>query len=545
MHAVIAGRRLLIAAGLTLASGFVHAAPPAPPTPGAIGETLKQPPALQPPPPAPQIGAPERQAPTAPARGATLTVSHFVFSGNTLYSQDELAGLIADYLNKPITLAQVYEAADKVSDFYVRHGYSLASVTVPAQKVKDGTIRLEVIEGRVGKIGFEGNSRYHDGLLRGFVSHTHPDQVYQSAPLEKDLQTLNSLPGLAARAVIQPGTDYGTSDVMVKVQEDPIDGYAVLDNYGRKDSGQYRVSASVTVNNPFEVADQLQVLGTHADANLLNYGYVDYNVPIGYGGLRFDANYGHAYFKTPAFLTSGKNNNLQLSLMQPFWRTPVDQLTASAGLIHTDANALLSGVPIPGTSANVNLLNLGATYSHIWSNSAVTQYIGSLHTNFNQSDAGDLNRRERLRLEINAQHLQPLPWWKLQALAQVDGVYSPDPLVDTEQFSIGGPTSIRGFPASEARGDRGFFGQFTLRRPFAAGPVSLVPRIYADSGRVKTLGFAPTPDTSNSLTSAGLGSDVIYRTLDLKVDWAYPLDSRPVSDGRDHGRVYAALTAGF
>ncbi len=98
--------------------------------------------------------------------------------------------------------------------------------------------------------------------------------------------------------MIQPGAEYGTSDVTVKVQEDPIDGYVVLDNYGRKDSGEYRASASVTLNNPSRVADQLQVLGTHSDNNLLNYGYVDYSVPMNFSGLRLDLNYGHAYFAT-------------------------------------------------------------------------------------------------------------------------------------------------------------------------------------------------------------------------------------------------------
>jgi len=180
----------------------------------------------------------------------------------------------------------------------------------------------------------------------------------------------------------------------------------------------------------------------------------------------------------------------------------------------------------------------------------VTQYILSLHSNLMKNSTEELiqpvadRNHERVRLEINAQHLQPLPA-RLQLLGQIDGVYSPDPLADTEQFSIGGPTSIRGFPTSEARGDRGFYTQLTLRRPFAAGPVNLIPRIYGDTGLVRTLRYGPVMGSSEHLSSAGLGADLTYRTLDLKVDWAYPLNSTPVSDGRDDGRVYASLSAGF
>jgi len=127
----------------------------------------------------------------------------------------------------------------------------------------------------------------------------------------------------------------------------------------------------------------------------------------------------------------------------------------------------------------------------------------------------------------------------------VDAVYSPDPLADTEQMSIGGPTTVRGFPTSEARGDRGFFGQLTFRRPWTFGKAAVVPRIYIDTGLVDSKNFAPVPRHRDSLTGTGIGADLIYRTVDLKVDWSYPLDSKPVSDGRDDGRVYASLTIGF
>ena len=534
---------LLFLAGLgVLPAAATLAAPPVPepPTPGAIGDTLKQPPQLQPPAAAP-IATPQSRAPTGAAQGPTLVVSSFVFSGNTVFSGEQLAPLVAGYLNRPISLGQLYEAADKVAEFYASRGYALASVNLPAQKVKDGVVRLEVIEGRIGRIGFDGNHTYSSALLGRFVTETQPQQVYRTAPLEQDLQTLNALPGLAARAVIRPGASYGTSDLTVKVEETPLSGYVVLDNYGRKDSGEYRVSADVTLNNPFRIGDQVQVLGTHADNNMLNYGYIDYNLPLVWG-LRADLNYGRAYFRVTSFDTTGYNNNYQFTLSKPWLRTSVDTFSTSAGFIHTEANADLAGFALSNT--NVNLLNLGLSYAHTWLDGAVTQYIASIHSNFSPPSDNRPNG-EPFRFEINAQHLQPLPA-RLQILLQVDAVVSPDPLPDTEQLSIGGPSSIRGFPTSEARGDRGYYGQLSLRRPYTFGRLAFVPRIYWDTGEVTQLTLIEgQPNNSQSLSSAGVGADWIYRTFDLKVDWSYPFDGKPVSDGRDSGRVYAALTAGF
>lgn len=551
MHAGKGARRLLVLAGAGILPVCAQAAPPTPPpgtpTPGAIGDSLKPPATLQPPVQTPGITPPRNPAAAqGGAQGATLTVTHFSFSGNTLFGDAVLAPLVAEYVNHPITLAQLYEAADKVADFYAHEGYSLASVNVPAQKVKDGDVRLEVIEGRIGKIGFEGEHWYREEILHDFARHVRPGQVYRNGPLEQDLQALNALPGLAARAVIQPGAGYGSSDIAMKVQESPIDGYVVTDNYGRKDTGEYRLSASVTVNNPGRIADQLTVLGTHSSDNRLNYGYFDYNAPLNFRGTRFDVNFGHAYFDAAPFNVPGRNNNLQLNLLQSWVRTSTDTFSTSAGFLHSDGNADFAGAALSHT--NINLLNLGLSWSHIWADSAMTQYSASVHTNFSHSYddhsiIGGYRDRELLRLELNMQHLQPLPA-RLQLLALVDTVYSPNPLADTEQMSIGGPTTVRGFPASEARGDRGFFGQLTLRRPWTFGKLALVPRVYVDTGVVVAKHFG-MPNTHSSLTSAGTGADLIYRSVDLKVDWAYPFDSKPVSDGRNDGRVYAALSVGF
>ncbi|MBL6750944.1 MAG: ShlB/FhaC/HecB family hemolysin secretion/activation protein [Nevskia sp.] len=511
-------------------------------TPGAITETLKQPPQLQPPGPAPQVSAPPKAPSPGATKGPTIVVRQFVFSGNTLFKDEELAAQVTSYLGHPISLGELYEAADKVAEYYSAAGYTLASVAVPAQKIKDGVVRLEVIEGHVGAIGFDGNRRYSANTLQSFVTHTRSGEVYKTGPLEKDLQNLNGLPGLAARAVLKPGAKYGTSDVTIKTQETIFSGNLVVDNYGRKDVGRYRESATVTLYNPTGIGDQLTVLGTHSTTNQLNYGYVDYSVPLDSSGLRFDANYGYARFRVaPPFPVGGRNVNLELSLQQPWVRTTTDTFSTTAGYINTRANADLTGLSIANT--RLNLFELGGTFAHVWNGGAVTQYVFNIHTNFTSGTLADRNR-ERFRFEIDGQHVQPLPW-RLQLLGHIDAVYSPDPLADTEQMSIGGPTSIRGFQSSEARGDRGYFAQLTLRRPFGMGPVTLVPRVFGDSGRVTIVDPPPKSATGNSLTSAGVGGDVLYRTAQIKVDWSYPLDSRPVSDGRNHGRVFAAVSVGF
>jgi hemolysin activation/secretion protein len=541
----------------TLAPLTVFAADPAPPTPGSISDTLKRPPELQAP-AAPSISAPPARPAVPAEQGPTIAVTRFEFTGNTIYDRDTLAGLVQDYVDRRITLGELYQAADRVADYYYGHGYLLASVNVPAQTISDGVVRLEVIEGRIGKRVYEGNKSYSKDGLDRYLSHVQPGQVYTSAPLERDLQTLNALPGLAARAVLKPGEEYGTSDVTVKIKEKRIEGAAFIDNFGRHDVGEFRYSASLAVNNVFGLGDRLQLLGLHSNTNRLNYGYGAWSMPMNTAGLRFNADVGYAEFKVAdPFKVTGRNRNVDANLEQAWVRTLNDTFITTAGVTHTNANADLSGRPFKDT--NVTVLNAGGTYTHVWPDAAVTQYVASLHSSFHKAGPVDPASaegvdHERVRFELNGQHLQPLPWWRLQALINVDAVYSPDPLPDTEQVSIGGPTSVRGFEPSELRGDRGFFAQLSLRRPFTLGPVLLAPRVFGDTGEVTLLN--PNPGTAklgfgevltkDSISSAGAGFDLAYRTLSFKLDWAYPLDSRSlIADGRDGGRVYGLLSASF
>jgi hemolysin activation/secretion protein len=526
-----------------LACGGVAAAAPTPPTPGSIGDTLKLSPSLQVPAPAPEVTQNPRRTNEAPAGDeASITVSHFTLVGNTLFTAEQLAPLLADFLNRPITLAQLYEAADRITDYYVAHGYTLGSAMVPAQTVRDGEVTLRIIEGRIGEIRFENNDDYTDQCLLAFMTHTQPGNVYRSDDLQHDLFTLNDLPGLKTRAVLTPGTEFGTSDIVVKTAQKHFDVDAGIDNYGRKDVGEYRYSLGLTLNNPGRIGDQVQLLVLHSNTDRLNYGSAAYNAPIGHDGWRVGASYGRALFDVDyPFYTAGKNETGSLEANKTWLHTATTVAATSIGWMFTNADVDLSGLPFSATG--VHLVTLGANGSQLWRNGAFSQLVGSVHTDFRQATPENHNH-ERIRLELNAQHLQPLPA-RLQILGELDGVYSPDPLADTEQMSIGGPTTVRGFPPTEVRGDRGWYARATLRRPFRLGAFALIPRVFADTGAVNILDHAAGAKSRDSLSGAGAGADLDYRQYSLHIDWAYPLDSTPVSDNRDDGRVYLSLAASF
>lgn len=521
-------------------------------TPGQVGDTLKKPIELQPVKPAPTVQTQPQEAPQAAAAGKTLTVEKFEFAGNTLFSGSELTALIKDYLNRPVTLLDIFEAADKVADFYVSKGYTLASVNVPPQKIEQGTVRLLVSEGRIARITAEDNKLYTTEQITDQLGDIRPGTVYQGSTLAERVRNLNTLPGLQAKAIVKPGERYGTSDLVIKTVEDPVSGSLIVDNFGRESIGEIRFSAFAQVNNPLKVGDQLQLLLLRSEDNLLRYGYAAYSLPVNYSGTRLNLSYGAAEFDVAGTgaTVDGENRSMRATIDHPVLVTPNSRLSISLGASRTVANSDFGGITFSDTA--INLAEIGANFSYNHANLAVTQAVLSVASNFDELERADLtpplgerlNANQIFRGELDIQHLRPLVKG-FQLYLHANGVFSPDPLSDITSFSLGGPNSIRGYPASEVRGDRGYFGTVAVNFPINFGGVRLVPRVFVDTGMVYVVDPGPADFDNKSLTSVGFGTDLQYQRISAKLDLAFPREERDASDDRDDGRLFGSLAVSF
>jgi hemolysin activation/secretion protein len=116
---------------------------------------------------------PTRPAPTIkndePARPALkpedtprFVLQRFRVTGNTVFSEPELTGLVREYVGKEVSFADLEQATARISRYYREHGYRVARAYIPAQVIKtDGVVEIAVIEGRYGKVNL--NNRSHVG----------------------------------------------------------------------------------------------------------------------------------------------------------------------------------------------------------------------------------------------------------------------------------------------------------------------------------------------------------------------------------------------
>ncbi len=547
---VVSARTLTRGAAFSVLTAVSLAAAAQPITPGGVQDTLKQTPEVQPVPRLTPTASESLLRPSSAPPGASrnITVTHFEFAGNTIYSSEELGRLVSSYTQRPITLIELYEAADKVTDFYVRRGYALASALVPAQKVTEGTVRLEVIEGRIGSVRYEGIKHYAEDDL-GYFLDTAEGRVYSAPEFEQHLRTVDGLPGLDVRARLQPGSEYGSSDVVVLAKETPFEGRAFIDNGGTRNIGVFRSGAQLTLNNPLGAADQLSLTALRSENALLKYGAGSYSLPTGVGASRVSVSYGHAEFDVAGAFSgvSGSSSTARAELFVPVFDTSIDQLSVIAAVNNTKADTDFGGVTF--NKSQVMVLEVGGTFTRTAANRAVTQLSALLGSNFTGYNATTDTASQPLKIDLDLQQLTPLPY-QLQLLSRAQFVYGIEPLPDTQKFSVGGPSSVRGYAPSEARGDWGYLAQLTLRRNFLlAGALAAAPRLFFDAGSVRQhqsdrfpLGARPQ---DISLASAGFGLFLGYRNLSANLDYAIPVTDTPVSDGKEDGRFYGSFSVAF
>ncbi|MFH1020787.1 MAG: ShlB/FhaC/HecB family hemolysin secretion/activation protein [Pseudomonadota bacterium] len=527
-----------IAAGLSLALlalAPLSTALAQPPTPGAVEESLRPRPAQPDKDIVPEVHPPAPPRPAPPADERRVRIDRFTITGNTIFSEEELRNLILDREGTELTLTEIYGLADRLTEFYQAHGYSLTTVTVPAQRMLDGVLRLEVVEGRVGKLVFEGNQRYDDAFLTRQLDLLDPGTILRFADLEGEVLLLNDLPGLVARSVLLPGEEYGTTDINLRMEEKPVAASAVLDNSGRKVIGQWRLGADFTINNPLQFGDVLGLGYTHSQSNLLRQGRFSYGFPVLPDGSRMNLSYSRAEYDVgkefAALDITGTSETARIQFSHPFLRSRRKNLSATVGAAHVRGQSDMMALPM--SDDEISFLEAGLNYSLRNGSGGLTSLSGQVATNFrSNTDGSDSNALPpRLELHGDYEHLFGQGW---SAFLRGEAVLSNDSLPDSNKYGLGGPASVRGFVSSQIRGDQGTMGSFEIRRGLSLAPADLLLRTFVDTGKVYY--EIPLADGSDSdtLASAGIGMTVSFTgkyILDLQ--WATPIDGKDAGDGLD------------
>lgn len=511
----------------------------------------------------PSISIEQRPAASSAVADETrIRVNSLRITGAQQFAAADLLALTG-FVPGEMSLADLQRLADRITTHYRSRGYFVAQAYLPAQDIKDGAVTVAVNEGRFGAVTLRNTSNLSDGRSATALDGVRSGDVIATEPLETRLLLLSDVPGIAVRSQLVPGATPGTSDLIVDVTPGRrVTGSVDADNGGNRYTGEYRVGATVNLNNPLGLGD-VASLRLLTSGSGLQYARASYQLQVGkgqvgvaYSALRYElgrefaplqahgtARVASVFGRYPLRRSRDHNVYAQLEYNAKTFEDRVDSIPSA-----TDRKSGVWLASLYGDHRDrVGGLGLSA-----WSLSLSSGSIDIQTPAARAADAATARSQGHFnKLSFSAMRLQTLGG-PFSAYASINGQVASKNLDVSEKMSLGGMNGVRAYPEGEAYADEGvlitlegrmLLTQLSQRVP---GQVQLVA--FVDAGTV-TRDKNPWAAGANDRTLYGAGVGVNWSHAGdflVRASYARRLGSEPATSAPDKsGRLWVQLVKNF
>jgi hemolysin activation/secretion protein len=441
------------------------------------------------------------------------------FDQSKFITPAELDEIASKYIGKNVDIASLLQLVADINAIYTARGIVTGIATLPDQDAKGGIVKIKLTEGRLQKTSIEGNKQTRTDYILQRVGKPE-GEVLDVPKLNRDVTWFNRTNDVQIKALLQPGTSFGLTDLQFAVIEPPIDTLQLFtDNQGAENTGRWEGGAFYKRHGLFGVDDRLTFYGVRSDGNL--NGNVAYSIPVNVWGGRAGVSYTEGKIKIVqgpfvALDVTGRSSQAAVNFSQPLWVTQDWLVLFNAAETEGKTVSRFATVDVTNdhydkATAGVSVTKSGNTYSitvspavnyvawqdHVLGNNrAFNTYTGSLLAS---STAGPANFSTNV-----------LASWQ----------YTQEKLLPGDQiFSIGGPTTVRGYPSNSASGDSGYYFNAELHYNWSQWLRGFDTYIFTDWGAV----YSTFPGITE-LASVGVGFSWTYASfMTFEANYATPL----------------------
>lgn len=471
--------------------------------------------------------------------------------GETIFrlSQDNSVSQVSEGCS--VTLAELTEISDKITQLYLSKGYITSrAVVLQEQTVTNPNreVEIKVYEGSIVEIKVEGTQRVKPEYIRSRIrlaglNPLRKDKLEEqlillrSDPLFKNVEASLRSPGA--------GSKFGESIVIVRVTEaEPFKAVIGIDNYSPPSVGSEKFGVGLGYRNLIVSGDQISAAYNRSTTGGLNLYDFNYRLPVNpmNGTVQLRAAINNSKITDPEFAQlniRGDSNLYEISYRQPLVRSLKEEFALSFGFSYQDGQTFLFdnrpfrfGIgPDQNGVSRTSVFRFGQDYVKRDLRGAWTlQSQFSLGTGLFDGTINDhpIPDSRFFSWFGQVQRVQQLSQ-NQQLIAGIDLQLTPNSLLPSQQFIIGGGQSVRGYRQNARSGDNGFRfsveDQITVVRN-EAGLATLQLAPFIDVGAVWN-----NPDNPNNsslpsqrfLSSAGLG--LLWQPLpklNVRLDYGIP-----------------------
>jgi hemolysin activation/secretion protein len=470
----------------------------------------------------------------------TITVKEFNVVGSTVFSKEELEKATENFINKPITLPELYQARSAITDLYIKKGYITSGAYIPEQTMRSGVVTIQVVEGRLEDIEVSGTRRLNRNYIRSRIQVATPPPLNRERLLEA-LQVLQLNPLIRnLSAELTAGSRPGTSILQLKIVEaKTFNTQIALDNGRSPSVGSFRRRLEVSEANLLGWGDGVSIGYTNTDGS--NAWDIGYTLPLNPYNGTLSFNYGTTssdVIEEPFNILDIQSSSryYELTFRQPISQTPTEEFTLGLTASRRESEASYVEdfrIPFPSLGADEGRTKVSALrFFQEWTSrnsrqviAARSQFsfgIGAFDATINAEEPDS----RFLAWQGQAQ------WVRLLApdtllLLRANTQIATTSLLPIEQFGTGGLGSVRAYRQDFLLTDNAVFASAEVQLPIlrssrSRNVLQLTP--FLDFG----YGWNSDRENPDPNTLAALGLGLQWRQgdrLSARLDWGVPLVS--------------------
>ncbi|MCL2485163.1 MAG: BamA/TamA family outer membrane protein [Endomicrobia bacterium] len=447
------------------------------------------------------------------------------FSRSAVLPQSFFDSLREKYENTWASLNDIYAIVNAINNEYMLKGYIASQAYLTEQDITTGNLFVSLMEGIVDKVNVKGNKTTSEKYIRRYVTFNDNVDNFNAKVTNQEILDFNAANDAKVRITLSPGEVFGTSDVDLIVDEPNRYSLGIfVDNSGQEETGLIRYGAYTTVRSLTRYRDIFNLGGVFSDGSKAMY--VSYEIPEPFFGMRVGAGFDYSDTEIVngglrTLNVTGNYYSAYIFAKRPFLvrenTTTNVNFTATTKKGASYISNFMTQDTKTDTLAVTGDNTLLTTFGYLYNMLSYTQGLKMIEgqTNFEKiSYYGEAYCGLPYNFGINA---------KLRATAAFDTVPS------SEQFSIGGMNTVRGYREGMLMAKNGAAANAELNYD-----IKFIKYKYIDFTRV--FGFFDYgvifpdnefdfyPDFEKMIYSTGFGIKIgILKYIDANVVWAIPL----------------------
>jgi hemolysin activation/secretion protein len=463
------------------------------------------------------------------AQSKYFTLQKIIFSPSDVFSESELLFLSAPYINKKISQNDLNFLINKIQILYQQKGFIFSRAEIDWIQESQYKARIKFYEPHI--VIDETSDWPQSRTAIKIIQQRIQNKVFNVQYLQKNMLALNQVSGLRIKATIKPELENNQIKLSFEPSEKSFDGYYQIDNQTNDPSNSYRILTQLKYYNRLSLFDEIGVKAAQYQGDDdVKYAEIYAQNSIGTNGIKLKNSIAGIKSTSPnsdlGFTSEGDSKFLTSKLSIPF-----ENKNLNLGFSYLSNQAIIQNL----YKSNDKIFSINAgldTYFRLLNLNHIVEINLTKGLDVLNADTDSLSRPDAdynfLKTELSYQtKYKPYEDRDRNILFAFNSQYAFEPLLASEEFSVGGSQFGKGYKTGQIVGDSGAALSITALSDavkFLSYGSSLQFYSFADVGFTQQKKSSIQENRIEYISSAGIGiNGQILDKTNYNLELAIPL----------------------